>query len=92
MGWALTATLLYTYTADGLRVAQRSDGPLTPFVWDWAAPVPEVLRAGEVRYLVGTETLGEWAGAWAYVLPDGLGSLRQTVDETGALRQMRDRG
>ncbi len=87
---SLTATLIYTYTADGLRVAQGSDGTLTTFAWDWASPVPEVLRAGEIRYLVGAETLGEWDGTWAYFLPDALGSLRQAVDGAGALRQMRE--
>ncbi len=87
---SITATLHYTYTADGLRVAQSSNGTLTTFAWDWASPVPEVLRAGEIRYLVGAETLGEWDGAWAYVLPDGLGSLRQAVDGAGALQWVRE--
>ncbi len=86
---SITATLHYTYTADGLRVAQSSNGTLTTFAWDWAAPVPEVLRAGEVRYLVGAETLGEWDGAWAYYLPDALGSVRQAVDGAGALLRVR---
>ncbi len=86
---SITATLHYTYTADGLRVAQSSNGTLTTFAWDWAAPVPEVLRAGEVRYLVGAETLGEWAAAWAYYLPDALGSVRQAVDGAGALQWVR---
>jgi RHS repeat-associated protein len=96
---APTATLAYTYTsaslsagtADGLRVAQAANGAETTFAWDWAAPVPELLRAGGTRYLVGHETLGWWDGAtWAYYLPDALGSLRQAADAAGAVVRVRE--
>ncbi|MBC7228079.1 MAG: hypothetical protein H5T61_12765 [Thermoflexales bacterium] len=88
---SVTATLAYTYTADGLRVGQAVDGAETTFAWDWAAPVPEVLVAGSTRYLVGHETLG-WAegGAWRYILPDALGSVRQAADGAGAVVQARE--
>jgi hypothetical protein len=39
----LTLTLVYTYNADGLRVAQDVSGTTTAFVWDWATPVPELV-------------------------------------------------
>ncbi len=85
------ATLVYTYTADGLRVAQSSNGVVTTFAWDWATPVPELLSSGATRYLLGAETLGQWDGAaWAYVLPDALGSVRQTVDGAGAVTADRE--
>ncbi len=66
-----------------------ANSPLTTLALGWTWPVPEVLRAGEVRYLVGTETLGEWEGSlWTYYLPDALGSIRQAVDGAGALRRV----
>ncbi|MBC7228083.1 MAG: LysM peptidoglycan-binding domain-containing protein [Thermoflexales bacterium] len=88
---SVTATLAYAYTVDGLRVAQSVDGAETTFAWDWAAPVPELLVAGNTRYLVGHETLG-WAegGGWRYILPDALGSVRQTVDVSGAVVSARE--
>jgi len=53
--------------------------------------VPELLRTGSTRYLVGHETLGQFAdGAWTYYLPDALGSIRQTVDGAGAVVSARE--
>jgi len=64
---------------------------VTTFAWDWATPVPEVLSSGATRYLLGAETLGQWDGAaWAYYLPDALGSVRQTVDGAGAVTADRE--
>ncbi len=94
---SLTTTLVYTYTADGLRVAQSVDGAATAFVWDWAAGVPEMLYDGRYTYLIGHDTLG-WEGArtpmspvmWTYVLPDALGSVRQETDAAGAVTSVRE--
>ena len=33
----VTVTLVYTYNAAGLRVAQAVDGDVTTFAWDWAS-------------------------------------------------------
>jgi hypothetical protein len=75
----ITLTLVYTYNADGLRIAQDVSGTTTAFVWDWATPVPELvlsvvegpLHDGDNVYLVGLDTLGWWEGeAWAFALPD----------------------
>ena len=69
-------TLVYTYTGDGLRVAQSVDGTVTRFTWDWATPVPELLREGDTLYLIAYETLGWREGVtWTYALPDALGSV-----------------
>jgi RHS repeat-associated protein len=88
---SVTATLVYTYTASGLRVAQSVDGDVTTFAWDWASGVPEMLRDGENLYLVGHDTLGRFAdGEWAYYLPDALGSVRQVVDGAGAVVSARE--
>ncbi|MCD4737839.1 MAG: hypothetical protein K8R89_01085 [Anaerolineae bacterium] len=94
-----TAIVKYTYNAAGLRVTQSVDGDATTFAWDWAAPaagsgqapVPELLRQGKTRYLVGHDTLGwhNWKG-WTYSLPDALGSGRQTVDAAGAVTSSRE--
>jgi|GEM_PF-1934207 len=75
------------------------DGDATTFAWDWAtpaagsgqAPVPELLRQGKTRYLVGHDTLGWHDGnTWAYSLPDALGSVRQAVDGAGAVVRARE--
>jgi RHS repeat-associated protein len=94
MVWAesVTVTLVYTYNAQGLRVAQsvigfgEPAGDMTSFAWDWASGLPEMLSEGGNLYLVGHDTLGQWDGAdWAYYLPDALGSVRQATDDTGAV-------
>ena len=67
------------------------DGIVTAFTWDWAAGVPEILSAGDALYLVGHETLGQYAdGAWTYYLPDALGSVRQATDGAGAVVSARE--
>ena len=88
-------------------MAQSVDGDVTTFAWDWAtpaagsgqAPVPELLRQGETRYLVGHDTLGWNDGAgWTYPLPDALGSVRQVLvlseaegtDAAGAVTSSRE--
>jgi len=82
---------VYTYTAQGLRVAQSVDGDVTTFAWDWASGVPELLNEGDNLYLVGHDTLGAWDGAaWTYYLPDALGSVRQEVDGAGSVVSARE--
>ncbi|MCD4737837.1 MAG: RHS repeat-associated core domain-containing protein, partial [Anaerolineae bacterium] len=72
-------------------VAQSVDGDATTFAWDWASGVPELLRQGKTRYLVGHDTLGWHDGnTWTYSLPDALGSVRQTVDAAGAVVNARE--
>ena len=72
-------------------MAQSVDGDVTTFAWDWASGLPEMLREGGNLYLVGHDTLGRWDGAaWAYHLPDALGSVRQVADGTGAVVSARE--
>jgi RHS repeat-associated protein len=88
---SLAGTLVYTYTADGLRVAQSVDGYVTTFAWDWASRLPEMLSDGDNLYLVGHDTLGRWDGAaWVYHLPDALGSVRQETDAAGTVVSSRE--
>ncbi len=87
----VTVTLVYTYNANGLRVAQSVDGTVTTFAWDWASKTPEMLSENGNLYLVGYETLGQWDGStWAYYLSDALGSIRQTTDNTGSVTDSRE--
>ena len=92
---SITATLVYTYNADGLRVAQSqsvaSVESVDTFTWDWAMPVPELLSDGESLYLIGYDTLGWQNGMdWMFVLPDALGSVRQETDAAGAVTAVRE--
>jgi RHS repeat-associated protein len=88
---SVTATLVYTYNAAGLRVAQAVEGDETTFTWDWATGVPELLSDGDVLYLVGHETLGQFADdAWTYYLPDALGSVRHETDADAAVVAARE--
>ena len=92
---SITATIVYTYTADGLRVAQAVAGAVTTYAWDWASAVPELLSQStdsqSTAYLVGLDTLGyAGGGAWAYILPDGLGSVRQAADGAGVVVSARE--
>jgi RHS repeat-associated protein len=87
----VTLTLVYTYNASGLRVAQSVDGDVTAFAWDWASGLPEMLSNGESLYLVGHETLGQWDGAaWVFYLPDALGSIRHETDGMGDVTDSRE--
>jgi RHS repeat-associated protein len=88
---SVTATLVYTYSAAGLRVAQSVDGDETTFAWDWASGLPEMLSEGGNLSLVGHETLGQWDGnEWAYHLPDVLDSVRQVADGAGSVLDSRE--
>jgi len=96
---SLTATRVYTYNADGLRVAQAYVGApgAQTYVWDWATGVPEMLSDGRYTYLVGLDTVG-WHGSpspmgqigWTYALPDALGSVRQEADANGGVTAARE--
>ena len=96
---SITATLVYTYNAQGLRVAQSVDGTVTTFAWDWASGLPEMLAQSpnpqspnhQSLYLVGHDTLARWDGSeWAYHLPDALGSVRQVADGAGVVVSSRE--
>jgi RHS repeat-associated protein len=81
----VTQTLAYTYTADGLRVAENAGGEVTTFIWDLASPLAQVLATSDgAAYVHGLDLVAERrSGAWAYPLGDALGSVRQWTDEDG---------
>ena len=83
---SVTTTLVYTYNADGLRVAQSVDGVETAFTWDLAAGLAEVLSTSGAMYLHGLDLTAEQrSGAWWYPLGDALGSVRQWTDSGGSV-------
>ena len=84
---SVTVTLVYTYNAQGLRVAQSVDGDETTFAWDQALPLAQVMaRSDGTLDLYGLARTGEvQGGEWAYPLPDALGSVRQWSDSSGAV-------
>ena len=83
---SVTGTLVYTYNADGLRVAQSMDGEVTTFTWDLAAPLAQVLATSDgAVYLHGLDLIAEQRDRWQYPLGDALGSVRQWRDTDGGV-------
>jgi RHS repeat-associated protein len=86
-----SGTLTTTFEYDGLgnRVAQTVDGATTTYTLDVAGGLPEVIVAttgGASTHYVqiqGQVLAQQESGAWAYVLPDHLGSVRQLVGADG---------
>ncbi len=86
-----SGTLTTTFEHDGLgnRTAQTVGGVTTEYVLDVAGGLPEVIVAttgGASTYYIqvqGQVLAQQKAGAWAYVLPDHLGSVRQLVGSEG---------
>jgi len=88
---SVTVTLVYTYNAQGLRVAQSVDGVEAAFAWDLAAPLAQVISDSDALYLHGLDLLAQQRGnAQRYYLGDGLGSVRQMVNRSGAVKQRYD--
>jgi len=97
---SVTRTTVYTYpagagpplrsgTADGVRVALAVDGVETRFVVDRVG-LPQVLVESSgthaITYVCGTARLAQVEdGGVAWFLGDTLGSVRQVVDDDGAV-------
>jgi len=89
-----TFTTEYTYSGDGVRLAQDVNGVATRYVNDVVAPLPQVLqeqRSGtQVAYLYGLGQVGQYdSGTWSYQHPDGLGSVRHQSDGDGRVQMVR---
>jgi len=90
-------THIYEYDAlsrqvsrDGATYAYNGDGVLvqagaTAYTLDLAAPLSQVLHDGTSSYIYGNdaERLRAVGGAW--YIPDALGSVRATLDDSGAV-------
>ena len=79
----------YSYNGDGVLVgAQGSWGQNERYAVDLAAPLSQVLQVqypvGTTSVLYGRERLGlQEGGATTWLIPDALGSVRQTADSAG---------
>jgi RHS repeat-associated protein len=93
-----SATSLYAYNGDGVRLKQIVAGAVTTYTQDVAAPLPVVLqsRTGvtttKYLYSEGTRPLAQNATAWEYLLPDALGSVRQIANTSGYINLTKDYG
>lgn len=73
----------------GLISSIEIPGTVTTYTQDLVAPLPVVLQARtgsattQYLYTPGTRPLAQNSGAWEYLLPDALGSVRQIVDADG---------
>jgi RHS repeat-associated protein len=69
-----------------------ANGTPTTYTQDLASPLPVVLQAKTSNtttlYLfdMSTRPLAEYDSAWEYLLPDGLGSVRQLADASGYVK------
>ncbi len=82
-------TSLYAYNGDGARLKQIVAGVVTTYTQDMASPLPVVVQVKtgtattQYLYAFGTRPLAQNGGAWEYLLPDALGSVRQIADANG---------
>ncbi len=77
-------TLQPIYDGNGNRVAQVKDGVMTNYALDTVSGLPEVIQTSEGHsylHLPGVTIAESAAGERRYLLSDGLGSIRQAVDE-----------
>ncbi len=84
---SITATMVYTYSGDGLLVAEARDGVETRLTWDQAIALPQVLATSEgEREVYGLQRIGVLQDeAWYYPQTDALGSVRQWTDALRAV-------
>ncbi len=76
------------YNGAGQRVAQTSGLSTTYFALDSALGLPEIIYTSEAEaylHLPGLIMTENISGELRYLLSDGLGSVRQAVDETGTV-------
>src|SRR5688572_22022346 len=79
-------TTTYTYNGDGLRMSKTQSGGTTNFVWDVAAPIPEMIQDFGSGSLGATHIYGHneiashytTGGLYVLRLGDGLGSTQWT--------------
>ncbi|NTU85720.1 MAG: RHS repeat-associated core domain-containing protein, partial [Chloroflexales bacterium] len=69
----------YSYNGDGVLVQAGA----IHYTQDLAAPLSQILSDGSASYVYGLDRLASSAGAW--YLGDALGSVRQTLDASGAV-------
>ncbi len=91
-----SATVSYTYRCNGEsigqfgcegdRVSRTVNGVTTNYVLDSASPLTQVLQDGTNTYIYGVDRIAQMNSTVPeYFLTDGLGSVRQLVDNNGAI-------
>jgi len=93
MGWLMTAssggqTRSYAYDADRTLARQATGGSTISYTQDLASPLSQVLQITDgvttTEHLYGAERLAAVAaGTRTWYGSDGLGSVRQTLSDTG---------
>jgi hypothetical protein len=86
--WACP-TLYRIYSGDSDRVSQTVDSVETTYILDVATPLTMVLAEttgqDSIYYLHGLDLVAQSGGTITYTLAyDGLGSVRQVLDDVGA--------
>jgi RHS repeat-associated protein len=81
----------YSYDGDGNRLSQTVNGTLTTYVLDIATPLTMVLsetsNGQTIHYWQGLDTLAQSDGTTPqYFQYDGLGSVRQLANSSGAVQ------
>jgi RHS repeat-associated protein len=84
------STTAATYNGDGQREADTSGTTTQDFTWDTVSPVPQLLTDSTNAYIYagGTapaEQVNLATGAITYLVTDSLGSVRGTINSSGAL-------
>jgi YD repeat-containing protein len=80
-------TTTYAYNGVGIRVSRTVAGETVHFAWDVASALPLVLDDGTYRYVYGLDLISAIDGddAEHYFLYDGLGSVTEVTDASGAV-------
>jgi RHS repeat-associated protein len=79
-----------TYNGDGHRATDTTGGTTQDFTWDTVSQVPQVLTDSTNAYIytggnAPTEQVNLATGAITYLVADSLGSVRGTINNSGAL-------
>ena len=82
-------TTQFAYNGDGVRASKTIDGTTTDYVVDLAATLPVVISDTDAIYLYGLDIIAEQLAQSDryYYLHDGLGSVRQLLDNTGQIAE-----
>ncbi|TKJ29856.1 MAG: hypothetical protein CEE40_07200 [Chloroflexi bacterium B3_Chlor] len=84
-----TLTTQFAYDGDGVRTRKTVDGTTTDYIVDLAATLPMVISDTDAVYLYGLDIIAEQLAQSDryYYVHDGLGSVRQLVDNTGQIAE-----
>ena len=77
----------YTYNGDGVRMSQTVGGVVTNYNVDVLAPLPVMMQDGTYSYVYGLDLISavDGSGSEIYYTYDGLGSVANLTDATGAV-------